>query len=90
MLLAASVYLIQYLSHKAYSEDDRPGPALPIHLSIILVFLQATISAELPNCTANNVFVREDRHGNRNEDEDEVDWFLHVSMALLWWDFGVL
>ena len=37
-----------------------------------------------------NVFVCEDRNGNRNEDEDEGDWSLHVSMALLWWDFGGL
>ncbi|KAH9699585.1 hypothetical protein KPL71_024423 [Citrus sinensis] len=38
--------------------------------------------APLPNCTGNNPLVPEDPNGNGNEDEDEVDWLLYVSVAL--------
>ncbi|ESR37403.1 hypothetical protein CICLE_v10029837mg [Citrus x clementina] len=38
--------------------------------------------APLPNCPEKNALVPEDRNENGNEDEDEVDWLLYVSMAL--------
>ncbi|ESR37404.1 hypothetical protein CICLE_v10027808mg [Citrus x clementina] len=36
----------------------------------------------LPNCTENNARAPEDPNGNAEQDEDEVDWLLYVSIAV--------